>query len=50
MKHVLNEEDVVRKLDHIIDDVVDHGPTVVVKLEDKTMSSANSSCDEDDEM
>lgn len=32
VEHVFNEEDVMRKLDHIIDDVVHYGSTVVVNL------------------
>ncbi|KAH7949619.1 hypothetical protein HPB49_012791 [Dermacentor silvarum] len=50
VEHVLNEEVVMRKLDHIIGDVVDHCPAVTVNLEDETMNSADLSCNEDDEM
>ncbi|XP_077498610.1 uncharacterized protein LOC144109685 [Amblyomma americanum] len=50
VQHIISEEDVLRKLDHIIDDVVDQGPAIVVNLEDDTTSSAEFSCYEDDEM
>ncbi|XP_077523280.1 uncharacterized protein LOC144134195 [Amblyomma americanum] len=48
--HHVSEEDVMRKLDHIIDDVVDQGTAIVVNQEDEIPSNAESSCGEDDEM
>ncbi|KAH6930672.1 hypothetical protein HPB50_016975 [Hyalomma asiaticum] len=46
MEHVIAQEDVMRKLDHVIDDV-DTKAAVVITLEDETMSSSDLSCDED---
>lgn len=45
----MNQQDVMRKPDHIIDSVFDQGPAVAIKLEDET-SSADMSCGEDDDM
>ncbi|XP_049273326.1 alkaline phosphatase, tissue-nonspecific isozyme-like [Rhipicephalus sanguineus] len=42
--------DHVSEQKHIIDDVVDYGLAAVVHPEDEKLSSADSSCDEDDEM
>ncbi|KAH6942852.1 hypothetical protein HPB50_011068 [Hyalomma asiaticum] len=50
VEHVIAQEDVMRKLDHFIDDVVDTNAAVVIILEDETMSSIDLSCDEDHDM
>uniref|UniRef100_L7LWI2 Tc1-like transposase DDE domain-containing protein n=1 Tax=Rhipicephalus pulchellus TaxID=72859 RepID=L7LWI2_RHIPC len=50
VEHVIAQEDVMRKLDHFIDDVVDTNAAVVITLEEETMSSSDLSCDEDHDM
>ncbi|KAH6923948.1 hypothetical protein HPB50_009616 [Hyalomma asiaticum] len=50
VEHVIAQEDVMRKLDHFIDDDVDTNAAVVITLEDETMSSSDLSCHEDHDM